>query len=105
MTRRKHKADAFFSLDLRTLNIDHTNGGCGGLYGVVYGRPLRFGVPATILPCAEDYNEIFTSFHVSHATSILVLDLPVVDEEGSEVFFDVRSSSFNYSEVFNSGGE
>ena len=75
------------------------------MYGVVYGRPLRFGVPATILPCAEDYNEIFTSFHASHATSILVLDLPVVDEEGSEVFFNVRSSSFNYSEVFNDGGE
>ena len=75
------------------------------MYGVVYGRSLRFGVPATILPCAEDYNEIFMSFHASHATSILVLDLPVVDEEGSEVFFDVRSSSFNYSEVFNGGGK
>ena len=37
-------------------------------------------------------------------TSIPVLDLPAVDEEGSEVFFDVRSSGFDYSEVFGGGG-
>ena len=57
------------------------------------------------MPCIEDYNNIFMSFHASRATSILVLDLPAVDEEGSEVFFDVRSSSFDYSEVFSSDSE
>ena len=73
------------------------------MYDDVYGRPLRFRVAATLLPRAEDYNEIFASFHASRATSILVLDLLAVDEEGFEVFFDVRSSSFGYSEVFGGG--
>nr|POE60774.1 hypothetical protein CFP56_44133 [Quercus suber] len=96
----------FFSLDLRTLNIDHTNGGGrgGGLYDDVYGGPLRFGVAATLSPCDEDYNEIFESFHTSRTTSILVLDLPAVDEEGFEVFFDVWSSSFDYLKIFGGGG-
>ena len=93
----------FFSLDLRTLNINHTNGRGRGLYNDVYGGPLRFGVAATLSPRAEDYSEIFESFHASCATSILVLDLLAVDEEGFEVFFDVQSSSFNYLEVFGSG--
>ena len=104
MTARKHKAEAFFCLDLRTLNIDHTNGGGEGLYNDVYGGPLRFGMVATLSPRIEEYNEIFESFHASRATSILVLDLLAVDEEGFEVFFDVRSSSFDYLEVFGGGG-
>ena len=33
---------SFFSLDLRTLKIVHTNGGGEGLYDDVYGGPLRF---------------------------------------------------------------
>ncbi|KAF3976106.1 hypothetical protein CMV_000675 [Castanea mollissima] len=90
------------------MNIDHTNGGGrgggGGLYDDVYCEPPRFGVAATLLPRAEDYNEIFESFHASHATSIPVQDLPVVDEEGSKVFFNVRSSDFDYSKVFGGGG-
>ena len=75
------------------------------MYNDVYGGPLRFRVAATLSPRAEDYNEIFESFHASCATSILVLDLPAIDEEGFEVFFDVRSSSFDYSEVFGSDSE
>nr|POE89496.1 hypothetical protein CFP56_43291 [Quercus suber] len=78
----------------------HMVSGGKGLYDDVYGGLLRIGVAATPLPCAEDYNKIFESFHASHATSILVLDLPAVEEEGLEVFLDVRSSNFDYLEVF-----
>ncbi|GKU99196.1 hypothetical protein SLEP1_g12075 [Rubroshorea leprosula] len=67
------------------------------MYDDVYGGQPRFGVP-TLSPRPEDYSEIFGGFHVSLATSIPVLDLPVVDEE--EIFFDVRSCGFDYGEVF-----
>ncbi|XP_062102434.1 auxilin-like protein 1 [Humulus lupulus] len=67
------------------------------LYDDVYGGPPKFGV-STLSPRMEDYSEIFGSFQASRATSIPVLDLPAVDE--AEVFFDVRSSSFDYAEVF-----
>ena len=67
------------------------------LYDDVYGGPPKFGV-STLSPRMEDYSEIFGSFHASRASSIPVLDLPAVDE--SEVFFDVRSSGFDYEEVF-----
>ncbi|XP_041009376.1 auxilin-like protein 1 [Juglans microcarpa x Juglans regia] len=67
------------------------------LFDDVYGGPPKFGV-STLSPRAEDYSEIFESFHSSRASSIPVLDLPAVDE--SEVFFDVRSSSLDYAEVF-----
>ncbi|GMN29412.1 hypothetical protein TIFTF001_002419 [Ficus carica] len=67
------------------------------LYDDVYGGPPKFGV-SNLSPRMEDYSEIFGSFQTSRASSIPVLDLPAVDE--AEVFFDVRSSSFDYSEVF-----
>ncbi|KAF5451465.1 hypothetical protein F2P56_026571 [Juglans regia] len=75
------------------------NGGLGAkaLFEDVYGGPPKFGV-STLSPRVEDYSEIFENFHASRASSIPVLDLPVVDE--SEVFFDVRSCSFDYAEVF-----
>lgn len=67
------------------------------LYDDVYGGPPKFGV-SNLSPRMEDYSEIFGSFQASRASSIPVLDLPAVDE--AEVFFDVRNSSFDYSEVF-----
>ncbi|KAG2720109.1 hypothetical protein I3760_02G020700 [Carya illinoinensis] len=76
-----------------------SNGGLGAkaLFEDVYGGPPKFGV-STLSPRVEDYSEIFENFHASRASSIPVLDLPVVEE--SEVFFDVRSCSFDYAEVF-----
>lgn len=68
------------------------------LYDDVYGGPPKFGL-SSLSPRLEDYSEIFGSFHVSRASSIPVLEVPVVDDE-NEVFFDVRSSGFDYSEVF-----
>ncbi|XP_057969551.1 auxilin-like protein 1 [Malania oleifera] len=67
------------------------------VYDDVFGGPPKFGVP-TFSPRADDYGEIFGSFRTSRASSIPVLDLPVVDE--AEVSFDVRSSKLDYSEVF-----
>uniref|UniRef100_A0A2N9G631 Uncharacterized protein n=1 Tax=Fagus sylvatica TaxID=28930 RepID=A0A2N9G631_FAGSY len=64
---------------------------------------FRFVTTATLSPRAEDYSEIFESFHASRASSIPVLDLPAVDEAEAEVFFDVQSSGFDYSEVFGGG--
>ncbi|XP_038883127.1 auxilin-like protein 1 isoform X2 [Benincasa hispida] len=80
------------------------NGSNGGgpfvaqtIYDDVYGGPPKFGVSA-LSPRFEDYGEIFGSFHALRASSIPILDLPAVDE--SEVFFDARSSAFDYAEVF-----
>ncbi|XP_052197792.1 auxilin-like protein 1 [Diospyros lotus] len=69
-------------------------------YDDVFGGPPKFGVP-TLSPRLEDYAEIFGGFHASRgSSSIPVLDLPPVD---AAVFsFDVRSSHFDYSEVFGS---
>ncbi|GMY22814.1 auxilin-like protein 1 isoform X2 [Fagus crenata] len=64
---------------------------------------FRFVTTATLSPRAEDYSEIFESFHASHASSIPVLDLPTINEAEAEVFSDVQSSSFDYSEVFGGG--
>ncbi|PON99618.1 DnaJ domain containing protein [Trema orientale] len=79
----------------------NAGGGCAvppkTLYDDVYGGPPKFGV-SSLSPRMEDYSEIFGSFQASRASSIPVLDLPAVDE--AEVFFDVRSSSFDYAEVF-----
>lgn len=85
-----------------TLSKKITNGNHGGLsakglYDDVYGGPPKFGVNS-LSPRFEDYSEIFGSFHTARASSIPVLDLPMVDE--SEVFFDARSPAFDYSEVF-----
>lgn len=78
-----------------------TNGGgpfvAQTIYDDVYGGPPKFGVSA-LSPRFEDYGEIFGSFHALRASSIPILDLPAVDE--SEVFFDARSSAFDYTEVF-----
>ncbi|OWM66388.1 hypothetical protein CDL15_Pgr013605 [Punica granatum] len=76
----------------------HTNAAAKGIYDDVFGGPPKFGVPAALSPRAEDYKEIFGGFHAPRVSSIPVLDLPVVDEP--EVFFDVRSPGFDYSEVF-----
>lgn len=76
------------------------------LYDDVYGGPPKFSAAAAktnLSPRMEDYSEIFGSFQASRASSIPVLDLPAVDE--SEVIFDVRSSRFDYGEVFGRGYE
>jgi len=67
------------------------------LYDDVYGGPPKFGV-STLSPRFEDYREIFGSFHTARASSIPLLDLPAVHD--AEAFFDPRSHSFNYTEVF-----
>ncbi|KAK4772779.1 hypothetical protein SAY86_014554 [Trapa natans] len=76
----------------------HANAAAKGIYDDVFGGPPKFGVPASLSPRAEDYREIFGSFHAPRVSSIPVLDLPVVDKK--DVCFDVRSPGFDYSEVF-----
>lgn len=66
-------------------------------YDDVFGGPPKFVAP-TLAPRLEDYTEIFGGFRAPRASSIPVLDLPVVDED--DVFFDVQSSGFDYDEVF-----
>lgn len=66
-------------------------------YDDVFGGPPKFAAP-TLAPRPEDYTEIFGGFHAPRASSIPVLDLPVVDND--DVFFDVQSSGFDYDEVF-----
>ncbi|CAI0392328.1 unnamed protein product [Linum tenue] len=68
------------------------------VYDDVFGGPPKSGHP-TLSPRPEDYAEIFGAFHAPRASSIPVLDLPSVDGE-AEMFFDVRSSGFDYREVF-----
>ncbi|WCJ24957.1 Chaperone DnaJ-domain superfamily protein [Euphorbia peplus] len=75
------------------------NGASNSIYDDVFGGPPKFGAP-TLSPRVEDYTEIFGSFHSSRASSIPVLDLPSVDDDPADVFFDVRSSGFDYSDVF-----
>lgn len=96
-SRQPNRATATFSKKI------HSNGAGGGfkgtknLYDEVYGG-LPNLVVSSLAPRLEDYGEIFGSFNSSRASSIPVLDLPNVDE--TEVFFDARSSSFDYNEVF-----
>ncbi|XP_047330013.1 auxilin-like protein 1 [Impatiens glandulifera] len=66
------------------------------VYDDAFGGPQKFGVP-TLSPRVEDYCEIFGGFHNSRASSIPFLDLPAVDDAQ---IVDVRSSDFDYSEVF-----
>lgn len=66
-------------------------------YDDVFGGPPKFAAP-TLAPRPEDYTEIFGGFHAPRASSIPVLDLPLVDND--DVFFDVQSSGFDYDEVF-----
>ncbi|KAL6222383.1 hypothetical protein ACLB2K_005775 [Fragaria x ananassa] len=85
-----------------------TNGGGGflakTLYDDVYGGPPKFGLSSSscssLSPRLEDYSEIFGAFSSSRASSIPVLQLPVADDDENDEFFDVRSSGFDYSEVF-----
>ncbi|PSR88062.1 Auxilin-like protein [Actinidia chinensis var. chinensis] len=67
------------------------------LYDDVFGGRPKFGVP-TLSPRVEDYAEIFGCFHSSRASSIPTLDLPSLAE--TDLSFDVRSSHFDYSQVF-----
>lgn len=72
------------------------------VYDDVFGGPPKLGVH-TLSPRVEDYSEIFEGFHASRGSSIPILDLPAVDDDDdADLFFDVRSSEFNYSEVFGS---
>lgn len=66
------------------------------IYDDVFGGPPKLGVP-TLAPRYEDYTEIFGGFHSSRASSIPILDLPVLHEDLS---FDVQSCHFDYSEIF-----
>ncbi|XP_062000550.1 auxilin-like protein 1 [Rosa rugosa] len=74
------------------------------LYDDVYGGPPKFGglssSSSSLSPRLEDYGEIFGAFHASRASSIPVLEVPAADDDDNEEFFDVRSSGFDYSEVF-----
>lgn len=71
-------------------------------YDDVFTARPKLKVP-TLSPRDEDYSEIFEVFHASRGSSIPVLDLPAVeDEDEIDVCFDVRSSGFDYSEVFGS---
>ncbi|XP_017218490.1 auxilin-like protein 1 isoform X2 [Daucus carota subsp. sativus] len=71
-------------------------------YDDVFAARPKVKVP-TLSPRDEDYSEIFEVFHASRGSSIPVLDLPAVGEdEDPDVYFDVRSSGFDYSEVFGS---
>lgn len=69
------------------------------VYDDASGGPPKFGVPI-LSPRVEDYTEIFEGFHASRGSSIPILNLPAVDDEAADLFFDVRSSKFDYSEVF-----
>ncbi|KAM3363106.1 auxilin-like protein 1 isoform X1 [Capsicum galapagoense] len=69
------------------------------IYDDVFGGPPKFGVP-TLAPRYEDYTEIFGGFHSSRASSIPVLDLPVLDEDNDRLSLDVQSCQFDYSEIF-----
>ncbi|KAK7307522.1 hypothetical protein VNO77_40661 [Canavalia gladiata] len=81
------------------ITLSNNNGTLSGksLYDDVYGGPPKFGV-SNLSPRFEDYSEIFGSFHTARASSIPVLDLPAVHE--TEAFFDPRSDTFNYTDVF-----
>ncbi|KAJ4975477.1 hypothetical protein NE237_000583 [Protea cynaroides] len=67
------------------------------VYNDVFGGHPKFGIP-TFSPRIEDYSEKFGSFHSSHGSSILVLNIPGPDD--SNVSLDVRPSKFDYSEIF-----
>lgn len=72
------------------------------VYDDVFGGPPKLGLP-TLAPRLEDYSEIFGGFHASRSSSIPVLDLPLIVHD-SNLHFDVRSSGFDYTEVFGDFG-
>lgn len=94
-SRQPNKVSA--TLSKKISNGNHGGLPAKGLYDDVYGGAPKFGV-TSLSPRFEDYSEIFGSFRATRASSIPVLDLPLVDE--NEVFSDVRSSGFDYGEVF-----
>ncbi|KAK9269994.1 hypothetical protein L1049_025567 [Liquidambar formosana] len=67
------------------------------LYDDVFSTPPKFGAP-TFSSRVEDYSEIFGSSRSSRATSVPILDLPAIDK--GEVSANVRSSKFDYSQIF-----
>ncbi|CAN4080095.1 unnamed protein product [Withania somnifera] len=69
------------------------------IYDDVFSGPPKMGVP-TLAPRYEDYTEIFGGFHSSRASSIPILDLPVLDQDNDTLSFDVQSCHFDYSEIF-----
>ncbi|KAL3377995.1 hypothetical protein AABB24_004097 [Solanum stoloniferum] len=69
------------------------------VYDDVFGGPPKFGVP-TLAPRYEDYTEIFGGFHSSRASSIPILNLPLLEEDDDRLSFDVQTSHFDYSEIF-----
>ncbi|XP_019423421.1 PREDICTED: auxilin-like protein 1 isoform X1 [Lupinus angustifolius] len=79
------------------VSVNRSSFSTNTIYDDVYAAPTKFAA-TTLSPRFEDYTEIFSSFHAPRASSIPVLDLPPVD--GDDVFFDFRSSGFDYSEVF-----
>ncbi|BAU00047.1 hypothetical protein LR48_Vigan06g048000 [Vigna angularis] len=93
-SRQPNKAGVTLS---NKINSNGTFSSSKTLYDDVYGGPPKFGV-STLSPRFEDYREIFGSFHTARASSIPLLDLPAVHD--AEAFFDPRSHSFNYTEVF-----
>ncbi|XP_019182565.1 PREDICTED: auxilin-like protein 1 [Ipomoea nil] len=68
-------------------------------YDDVFGGRTKFNVP-TRSPRLEDYTEVFGGFHSSRPYCIPILDLPVAGNGEVELPFDVRSSRFDYSEIF-----
>ncbi|CAL5326392.1 unnamed protein product [Camellia sinensis] len=68
------------------------------MYDDVFGGPPKLGGVPTLCPRVSDYTEIFSNFHASPASSIPILDLPPVND--ADFSFDVRSSIFDYSQVF-----
>lgn len=72
------------------------------VYDDVFGCPPKFGLP-TLAPRLDDYSEIFGGFHASRSSSIPVLDLHPIARD-SDLHFDVRASSFDYSEIFGDFG-
>nr|DAD21611.1 TPA_asm: hypothetical protein HUJ06_023074 [Nelumbo nucifera] len=94
-SRSLHRSQASVTLSKK---VSNGNGFTANtVYDDVFGGPPKFGVP-TFTSRIEDYSEIFGSFHSSRGSSIPILDLPVVD--GGDISFDVRSSKFDYSEIF-----
>lgn len=73
------------------------------VYDDVFGGPPKFGIP-TLAPRLEDYSEIFGGFNASRSSSIPVLHLPLVDGDYTDLHLDVRSTAFDYTEVFGNFG-
>ncbi|KAF9610218.1 hypothetical protein IFM89_021156 [Coptis chinensis] len=71
------------------------NGTTKNVYTDVFGGGPKFKIPS-FSSKVEDYTDIFSSYH-SGASSIPVLDLPVV---GDDEIVDAQSLKFDYKEIF-----